>query len=110
MFSNIEEPYDKLSKQLNSAITKLLYCFYRRLKMEEMQKLQKLQYFSLLLNLQNLLERACNHIKLYIFLMYTWKCVKKSHIQLLQNTRKVFFDALKTGQNKKSYIFQEVDI
>ena len=29
IFSNIEEPYDKLPKQLNSAITKVFYCFSR---------------------------------------------------------------------------------
>ena len=29
MFSNIERAYDRLPKHLNSAITKLLYCFSR---------------------------------------------------------------------------------
>ena len=29
MFSNIEEPYGKLPKHLNSVITKLFYCFSR---------------------------------------------------------------------------------
>ena len=46
IFSNIEEPYDKLPKYLNSAITNLFYCFSRgerALKMKETQKLQKFQ-------------------------------------------------------------------
>ena len=28
----------------------------------------------------------------------------------MQNTQKIFFDALKTGQNQKSYIFEEIDV
>ena len=46
MFSNIEGPYDKLPKHLNSAIIKLFYCFSMGLKMEETQKLQKFLIFS----------------------------------------------------------------
>ena len=46
MFSNIEELYDKLPKNLNSAITKLFYCFLRGTKNEETQKLQKFHSIS----------------------------------------------------------------
>ena len=47
MFSNIEEPYDKLPKHLNSVITKLFYCFSRGgLKMEKTQKLQNFTFFT----------------------------------------------------------------
>ena len=37
-------------------------------------------------------------------------CLEITHIQLLQNTLTIFFDALKTVQNEKSYIFQEIGI
>ena len=68
MFSNIEELYDKLPKNLNSAITKLFYCFLRGTKNGRNSKIAKIsQYFSFL-NLHNLLERAYNHIKLYFWL------------------------------------------
>ena len=67
MFSNTEEPYNKLQKYLNSATSKLFYCFSSlELKIEEMQKLQKFHIFCFL-NLHNLLGRACNQMKLYIF-------------------------------------------
>ena len=32
-------------------------------------------FFFWFLNLHNLLERACDHTKLYIFWKYTWTCV-----------------------------------
>ena len=37
MFSNIEEPYDKLPKHLHSATTKLVYCFSRGLEITFIQ-------------------------------------------------------------------------
>ena len=46
MFFNIEEPYDNLPKHLNSAITKLFYCFSRGAKNGKTQKLQKFHIFS----------------------------------------------------------------
>ena len=66
-FSNIEEPYDKLPKYLNSAITKLLYCFCKGTKNGRNTKIAKNFTFFLILNLHNLLEIACNYIRLYIF-------------------------------------------
>ena len=46
MFPNIEEPYEKLPKHLNSAIQSCFTASLRGLKMEEMQKLQKFHIFS----------------------------------------------------------------
>ena len=65
IFSNIEEPYDKLPKQLNSAITKVFYCFSRRggrgggvgWKWKKHKNCENFTFFWFL-NLHNLLERV----------------------------------------------------
>ena len=101
MFSNIEEPYDKLPNDLNSATSKLFYCFSRDAKNGRNTKIEKISHFFWFLNLHNLLERACNHIKLWIFWKCTWKCFWKWHIQLLQDTWNFLYE-LKTGQNENA--------
>ena len=122
MFSNIEEPYEKLPKHLNSAITKLFYCFLSKgTKNGRNTKIGKISHFFWLLNLHVLLERAFNHIKLYlsiylsIYLLYTYNIyiyiyihihILKVHLEKCPETPYLaiakypgsFLDALKTSQ------------
>ena len=104
MFSNIEETFAKLPKHLNSAITKLFYCFSKGWGLLKMEELQKFHFFWFL-NLHNLLERACNHIKLYILKVHLEMC-----LQITYAGTENFFDAFKPDQNEKSDIFQETGI
>ena len=101
MFSKIEESYDKLPKHLNSGITNLFYG-----RNEKNAKILHLFWF---LNLHNLLERACNHTKLYTFWKCNWKCLEITYSAIAKYPD-VFFDALKANQNEKSYTFQETGI
>ena len=116
MFSSIEEPYGKLPKHpkhLNSAITKIFYCFFREwAKNWRNTKNANISHFFWFWNLHHSSERACNHIKLYIYSESAPGNVSRNNIQLLQNTLIFFFFFLciKTGQNRISYIFQEIVI
>ena len=77
MFSNIAKPYQILPKHLNSAMTKLFYCFLSKgTKNRRNTKIAKISHSFSLLNLHALLERACNHIKLYRYLLYTYNLEK----------------------------------
>ena len=76
MFFNIEEPYDKLPKHLNSAITKLLYCFYRGLKMVEMEKLQNFTFF-LIFKPTKLVRKSLQPYKtIYILQVFLEMCLE----------------------------------
>ena len=77
ILSIIEVPYDKLTKYLNSALTKLFSTSVIGLETEEKQKLKHFSFFFLYLNLYDLLKMAYSHLKFYIFWNYTCKCVKK---------------------------------
>ena len=44
-FPNIEEPYDKLPKQLNSAMAKLFYCISRGAKNQRNGKNAEISHF-----------------------------------------------------------------
>ena len=46
MFSNIEGSYDKLPKDLDSATTKLFYCFSRLTKNGRNAKIANISHFS----------------------------------------------------------------
>ena len=95
MFSSIEEPYGKLPKHpkhLNSAITKIFYCFFREwAKNWRNTKNANISHFFWFWNLHHSSERACNHIKLYIYSESAPGNVSRNNIQLLQNTLIFFF-------------------
>ena len=67
ILSIIEVPYDKLTKYLNSALTKLFSTSVIGLETEEKQKLKHFSFFFLYLNLYDLLKMANSHLKFYIF-------------------------------------------
>ena len=106
MFSNIEELYDKLPKHLNSALTEFTYCFSSGAKSGRNAKISIFFWF---LNLHNLLERACNHIKLYIYILkeHLRMCLEITYSGIAKYPELFlffpfflfFFDALKTDQN-----------
>ena len=48
-------------------MARLFYCFSSGAKNERNTKNAKVSYFFHILNIYNLLERACNDIKLYIY-------------------------------------------
>ena len=96
-------------KRLNSAITKLFYCFSRGVENGRNTKIAKISHFFWFSNPHNLLERACNHLKLYIYSESAPGNVSRNSIFSYCKIPWIFFDAL-TGRNEKSYIFQEIDI
>ena len=112
IFSNIEEPYDKLPKQLNSAITKLFYCFSwgvgRGRGLAEHgrnTKIVKISLFFWFLNLHNLLERVYPfkfQNTLNYFLMHQKKKKKKKKLAKVENH--IFFKKLTSQKSMCDYL------
>ena len=77
-------------------------------------KIAKMSHFFRFLNLHHLLEMPYSHIKLCIFsciklCIFLQICLEITYLATAKYPE-IFFDALKTGQNEKSYIFQEIGI
>ena len=102
---NIHWKACRLPKLLDPAITKLFNCFSRGgAKIGRNTKIAKNSHFFWSLNIHNLLERACTHIKQYILKVHLEICLEITCSTIAK------YDPLKTGQNEKSYIFKEIDI
>ena len=56
-----------------------------------------------------MLERACNHTKLYVLKVHLEMYLEITYSAIAKYPE-ISFDEPKTGQNEKSYIFQEIGI